>query len=246
MKITGITLHQFSECTNEVSAEKYAGNGVIKQDSQNLPRIRKPACRAGLKVLDSRGPGSRMTAKGRHGPYACWHLYRDVLIDVFEKYPDTVIIAGAGWKVTYRGKTGFGELYPRTARINIGSQLSPCTMPELCDCEPEIIVPGYFSRFAYRGTDDRGTDDLEIERQRIAENRRQVNSYTEERNAAIAQFIRDVNGNTLTPSYQEDSRSAVELAEKQYAKTAKLLGENAEMGYNSVFGPDYHRSADNF
>jgi hypothetical protein len=58
-------------------------------------------------------------------------------MEVFTRYPDAVIRAGNRWRVTYQGRTGFLLAYPATGRKNIGSQVSPVTMPELCDCSGE-------------------------------------------------------------------------------------------------------------
>ena len=34
----------------------------------------------------------------------------------------------------YRGREGFERHYPATAYVNVGSQMQPAHMPELCDC----------------------------------------------------------------------------------------------------------------
>lgn len=141
MNITGLHLGAFAGVTALISAEKYGGNIAIHPDSHEGPVQRNRAtgrltshCTARLTVHDSHGPGSRTTWTGRHGPYACWHAYRDVLTEVFTRYPDAVIRAGHSWQVTYRGMTGFRELYPGTGNISIGSEACPVTMPELCEC----------------------------------------------------------------------------------------------------------------
>lgn len=143
MKITGVTLVDFRWCVNDVSHRVYDGNVMMHEDSDDLPALKsgKPVCRARLTIGDSRGPGSRVSWSGRHGPWACWHAYRDVLMRVFERYPDAVVTSGFHWTVTYRGMEGFQELYPETGRRNIGSQLEPVTMPELCDCPYRIVAP---------------------------------------------------------------------------------------------------------
>lgn len=140
MKITGLPLTSFEWCVSQVSRQTYGGNVVVHGDSDDLDTAWR-ACRARLTVRDSHGPGSRISASRRHGPWACWHAYRDVLILVFERYPDAVVTAGVAWRVTYRGIEGFRELYPGTGRKNVGSQLDPVTMPELCDCGYSIVAP---------------------------------------------------------------------------------------------------------
>lgn len=134
MKITGLTLDQFDWCQAHVSGTRYAGNVLLHNSSHPKYEGGIPGCTARLAVLDSHGPGSRTSWRGRHGPYACWHAYRDVLAEVFTRYPEAVITAGHSWRVTYRGAQGFLDLYPGTGWINVGSQANLVTMPELCDC----------------------------------------------------------------------------------------------------------------
>lgn len=145
MRITGLTLSQFQACTSFVSYSRYSGNGIVHPDARDRPAQRsretgqlRNQCQARLTVSDSHGAGSRLTVSGRHGPYACWHLYRDVLREVFNQFPGAVIISGNYWRVTYRGYDGFQELYPATGRKNIGSPIEPVTMPELCSCGLDI------------------------------------------------------------------------------------------------------------
>lgn len=142
MKITGLTLRQFQACTSFISHERYHGNVIMHPDAHDRPAQRsretgrlRNLCVARLTVRDSHGVGSRLTASGRHGPYACWHAYRDVLREVFRQFPDAIVISGNHWQVTYRGQAGFEELYPATGRRNIGSPAAPVTMPELCPCD---------------------------------------------------------------------------------------------------------------
>lgn len=131
MQISGLTLRQFENIVAGVSAGEYGGNIIVAYDAHDNGGKRRPRCTARLAARDSRGPGTRRSWSGRRGPYACWHAYRDVLAAVFAMYPDAVIRTGM---VTYRGANGFRSAYPDTAYRNIGSQFSPVTMPELCDC----------------------------------------------------------------------------------------------------------------
>ncbi len=149
MRITGLSLDDFQLCTDRVSALRYSGNIDIHQDAHERTTNRDgtPQCTARLRARDSHGPGARTSASGRHGPYACWHAYRDVLTEVFARFPDAVIVSGNGWRVTYRKAAGFQELYPGTARVNLGSRLEPVYMPELCQCEETPHAPMQYARF---------------------------------------------------------------------------------------------------
>lgn len=142
MRITGLSAAQFRWCTDLDSLLHYNGNVIMHADAHDRPANRDGTkqCTARLTVLDPRGPGSRTAANGRHGPYACWHAYRDVLMRVFTRYPNAVIRAGLHWSITYRGATGFRELYPRTASWTFGSAVNPVTMPELCECPAGTAV----------------------------------------------------------------------------------------------------------
>ena len=81
---------------------------------------------------DSRGSQARRSASGRHGPYACWHAYRDALRAVFKVYPHAVVTTALA---RYNGSDGFESVYPETANKNVGSMVNPAYMTELCDCD---------------------------------------------------------------------------------------------------------------
>lgn len=128
MQITGLSLAQFTEIVDHVSANNYEGNLIVNSDAHSLSDTRFTAR---LRVKSSRGAGARMSWSGRHIPAACWHAYRDVLQAMFYAYPDARARTAMA---VYRGLDGFQELYPETAYKNIGSQMFPAYMPELCEC----------------------------------------------------------------------------------------------------------------
>ena len=133
MNISGISLHEFTRITSTVSVQKYGGNIIVSQDGHDTG-TRKPRCTARLAARDSHGAGARVCWSGRHGPWACWHAYRDVLAAVFYANPEAVIRTGIGGGTLYRGRDGFLAAYPATAGVNIGSQVQPAYMPDLCEC----------------------------------------------------------------------------------------------------------------
>jgi hypothetical protein len=75
-------------------------------------------------------PGEAL-APGRRIPAACWHAYRDVLAALFDQCPAARVRTALA---VYRGREGFERHYPATAYVNVGSQMQPAHMPELCDC----------------------------------------------------------------------------------------------------------------
>jgi hypothetical protein len=126
MNITGVSLGNFLAITDDVSLRGYGGNVIVAPDAHNAGRN---SITARLRVRDSCGPGARTAASGRHGPYACWHAYRDVLWQMFVEHPDATARTVLA---TYRGFAGFDRDYPATRHHNIGSMMYPASMPDLC------------------------------------------------------------------------------------------------------------------
>jgi hypothetical protein len=138
MQIKGLTLDEFCQCVRDVSDSTYGGNLVLARDSEDQSNSRTNHCRARVAVTDSSGIGSRTSATGRHGPWTCWHAYRDVLLEVFRRYPSAVVRTRMA---TYKGAAGFEESFPATARINIGSDYQPASMTKLCECDDTEMSP---------------------------------------------------------------------------------------------------------
>lgn len=128
MEIIGVTLEEFRSAIATVTAE-YGGNLVIHDDAK---AISGRSCRGRVVVNDSRGPGARWSWSGRHGKWACWHAYRDVLTEIFDINPDARVRTSLAH---YVGRDGFESSYPATAYKNIGSMFQPAYMPELCECD---------------------------------------------------------------------------------------------------------------
>lgn len=126
VKIRGVPLDVFNTITIDVSQARYAGNLMVASGAHSAGR-REIVAR--LRVADGRGPGARTSARGRHGPYACWHAYRDVLREVFERFPQ----AGVRTMLEkYAGADEFADRYPATGERNIGSEFNPACLPALC------------------------------------------------------------------------------------------------------------------
>lgn len=130
MELRGIPLADFTAVTTKVSTEFYGGNLIVHQDSYEYG-VRKISSRARLAVLDSTGPGARRSWQGRRMPVACWHTYRDVLLRLFDRYPDSIVITKMA---RYNGREGFQEEYPLTGLVNIGSEMHRVCAPDLCEC----------------------------------------------------------------------------------------------------------------
>lgn len=105
-------------------------NIVIHPDAKPIGDNRY-GFRGRIIARDSKGQQARRSASGRHGPYACWHAYRDALRAVFKVYPHAVVTTSLA---RYNGSDGFESVYPETANKNVGSMVNPAFMSELCDC----------------------------------------------------------------------------------------------------------------
>jgi hypothetical protein len=139
MLISGLPLDEFERITHQVGDALYNANLTVHQDARELSPTR---CQARVAVHDRDGAGTRTTWQGRHGLYVCWHVYRDVLAEVFERYPGAVIYTRMA---PYRGRAGFARHYPRTGSANVGSMVQPVTMPQLCGCthRPTVDMTGW-------------------------------------------------------------------------------------------------------
>lgn len=132
MIISGVTLEEFERITRMVSRTLYDGNVVVVGDTAR--QISANRCSARLRVVSSYGYGARQSARGRHQPVACWHVYRDVLASLFNVRPEATVKT---MFAMYKGRAGFEESYPATAYANIGSQWEPAYVEDLCRCDSD-------------------------------------------------------------------------------------------------------------
>ena len=150
MQITGVSLTDFQSIVDTVSRNSYAGNLVLDGNAADLHGKRAPRIRARVTVKsvgfreglppDETLPGVRRSANvfitnkdgsQRRVHAACWHAYRDVLTELFDRYPNAVVCTALA---KYAGKDGFAATYPATGYQNIGSQMFPIYASEACDC----------------------------------------------------------------------------------------------------------------
>lgn len=117
-----------------VSRNTYGGNVTVEVEHTRATS-RSDSYRVKLGA-GTGGAGSRRSASGRRGPWACWHAFRDVLIAVFDEYPDATAQTAF---VTYRGRADFLRNYGATAWHNAGSQMYPQSFAALCDCNDSEV-----------------------------------------------------------------------------------------------------------
>jgi len=65
---------------------------------------------------------------------------------LFCEHPDAIVRTSMAY---YNGLQGFQDTYPATGDHNIGSQMQPITMPELCDHESNVPPTAAERRFAF-------------------------------------------------------------------------------------------------
>ncbi len=128
MQLTSRVLTQddVNRIVAEVSRDYYDHNLTVETRATSAHGI-------GIKLgtNDSHGIGSRRSWSGRHGKWACWHAFRDVLAGIFLADPNARVRTSM---TVYKGAEGFLSEYPETAYTNVGSMMSPAYMPEQCDC----------------------------------------------------------------------------------------------------------------
>lgn len=134
MDIRGVPFHEVTRITAVVSENLYGGNVMVDRFARDLA-TRNGGFRGRIIVRDSSGQGSRRSSSGRRGPYACWHVFRDVLFAIFEAYPDAVVSTSVA---RYKGRTDFLDTYPGTRNHPVGSRAVPGTLGERCECDGNV------------------------------------------------------------------------------------------------------------
>lgn len=122
----------------EVSAAKYDGNVVVRSIETRGKRV-KYVCLT-LRVETVKKPGHRYAESGRKRQVdACWHVYRDVLTELFGRWPLAQVKTA---RATYRGHDDFHAKFPGTYSDNengYGAFASGWTQVvpygRLCPCE---------------------------------------------------------------------------------------------------------------
>lgn len=136
MIITGITTAEFEQAVAKAGA-LYEDN--LRPEFGREYSARRFNATVKLKVTGYQmgfptqelAPGQNRSASGRRTAAVCWHVYRDVLIEVFNINPDAKV---ATMYAKYYGSEAFYELFPATGSINRGSMFAPIGASQTCDC----------------------------------------------------------------------------------------------------------------
>lgn len=78
-----------------------------------------------IRTRYSKKHGSRTSASGRHMPKASWEAHRDVMLALFEVWPEATLRTA---HATYRGRQNFLDTFEATGNHNVGSQFHPVTI----------------------------------------------------------------------------------------------------------------------
>lgn len=120
MQITGISFSDFmTKVIEPLNATKFADNKIqlsnVREHSKNRFSVK-------IDMSDSRAPGSRRSASGRHGKYASWWTFYDIMAGVFDLNESARISAGT---TIYKGYSSFVAQTVYGPQDNIGSMMSP-------------------------------------------------------------------------------------------------------------------------
>lgn len=120
MQITGISFEDFqTKVLDALNSTKFEDNNIIASNvrihSNNRFSVK-------IDMSDSRKPGSRRSASGRHGKYASWWTFFDIMAGVYNLNEGARIKTG---NTVYRGYSDFNSQTMFGPQINIGSAWYP-------------------------------------------------------------------------------------------------------------------------
>jgi hypothetical protein len=142
MLVWGVTPEQIKACVITASNSGYQGNVVTDGEPVRTGVTDRSAVSFRLRVLDSKEAGHRLgfvrTSRGnrRRLVAACWHAHRDVMGQIFDRYPNARIKT---MLFDYRGAEDFVRNFRHTGDRNAGSLFEPVALRDLCECEHEEV-----------------------------------------------------------------------------------------------------------
>ena len=133
---------RFSHCTvedlNRAIAAANAEHGYqLHAEVASITNKSGTAFNARIVPDTSRVHGARRSAPspwqdGRAVKAACWHAHRDVLAALFAAVPDARVQSSFA---DYRGQADFLLKFPATRAHEVGSQIMPSRICDLCNCQ---------------------------------------------------------------------------------------------------------------
>lgn len=127
MKIKGLYATDLVTAISTVSQEQYNGNIIFNRNPEKVGNF----LHFTLRVINSKGPGARVSASGRRSVALCWHGHRDVMQEIFTRHPTALLVTAMA---RYDGADGFECEYPQTGDQNIGSIAQPLCYADACLC----------------------------------------------------------------------------------------------------------------
>lgn len=126
MMVTGISFDTFrNSVIAPLNASKYAENPIVIESHTELSPNR---FRVKIGMTDSRGPGSRMSWSGRHGKWASYFTFWDIIAGIFHHNDSARVQAG---NKVYRGAHDFECQAYEGLYDNVGSIMAPAYHEEL-------------------------------------------------------------------------------------------------------------------
>ena len=130
MKLWGVSSEALVRVVKEVSKKKYKGNLVLRGPEQ---QGKTAMITFTLRVIDSRGIGAHIAASGRRSTSLCWHGHRDVMWELFHRFPEARLKSR---DADYHGVAEFLLTYEETGEeaiaLNIYNKIG--CRKEQCKC----------------------------------------------------------------------------------------------------------------
>lgn len=127
MKAYGVSMYDIQEAVRFVSSSSYENNLILDRLDSGPGR----AVNFTLRVKSSRERGHRFSWTGRRLVSACWHAHRDVMMHLFDRFPNMKLRSAFS---KYDGRVDFLQKFPDTYYRNVGSVANPQYYGALCDC----------------------------------------------------------------------------------------------------------------
>jgi hypothetical protein len=140
MIVWGVSPEEVTKIIRHISASDYDGNLIADGTPTHTGTTERSGVHFKLRVSDSAGPGAKITVdrfgtskKGyRRTVSACWHAHRDVMLMLFDWYPEARLKSAVA---DYRGAESFLKQFPGTGYANVGSLVFPVAFQDSCLCE---------------------------------------------------------------------------------------------------------------
>ncbi len=121
------TVDDVRDIVSTVSVEDYDENLMIV----SLAEAGTNNITLKLAVKDANGPGARVVA-GQHYAIACWHVYQDVLDELYVRQPHARVTTGVA---KYISSDHFDASYDSTGERPLDAHHPNLRVIDACDCE---------------------------------------------------------------------------------------------------------------